>query len=107
MASPTMPITTVTVAPTATIVFEAQVWGANSATLQIDNLDASQTFSGVIQRKMREESAWADSTLGDFEAVGPLAAVVADLDVSGTGFIRLVGTMSGAGGDVAWSLRAG
>lgn len=106
MANPQMPITVATVAPTTTVVFEAQVWGAHSATLQLDNLDATQVFSGVIQRKMRLESAWADSTLGDFEAVGPLAGVVADLDVSGTGYIRLVGTMSGAGGDVAWSMRS-
>ena len=76
-------------------------------TLQVDNLDATQTFVGQIERRQSEEMAWSVSTIGDFAEIPASGSVTADLDVVGTGFIRLVGTMSGAGGDVAIAARLG
>lgn len=98
---------TVSVAPTSTLIVELDVRGCSRATLQVDNLDASQTFAGVIQRRVNTAGDWSPSTLGDYAEVGPLQSVTTDLDVDGTGYIRLVGSMSGAGGDVAYSVRVG
>jgi hypothetical protein len=94
---------TVAVAPTSTTVVEVDTRTASTLTLHVTNLDATQTFSGTIERRQYDGQAWAASSLGDFAAVGPETAVMADLDVSGTAFIRLVGLMDGAGGNVSVS----
>ena len=97
----------VAVATTSTVVIELDVRDDGWVTLQVDNLNAAQTFNGTIERRQSSLMAWVPSTLSDFEGVGPLTGIVADLDVSGTGFMRLVGAMSGAGGDVAVCARKG
>jgi hypothetical protein len=107
MGAPNPPVVLTAVAPTSTVVVELDVREAEWVTMQLDNRDASQTFNGTIERRQSPQAEWAPSTLSDFSGVGPLSSVVADLDVSGTGFMRLVGTMSGAGGDVATCTRVG
>lgn len=69
-------------------------------TVQVDNLDATQNFSGTIQRRLTDAMEWAAAAIADFSNVLPGASVVADLDVRGTNALRLVGSMDGAGGDV-------
>jgi hypothetical protein len=107
MGSPNPPVVVTAVAPTSTVVVELDVREVEWVTMQLDNRDAAQTFSGAIERRQSPQAEWAPSTLSDFADVGPLTSVVADLDVSGTGYLRLVGVMSGAGGNVATCTRSG
>lgn len=96
-------LNTVAVAPTTTVLMtwtKDQLKGAKRVTAYVYNADAAQTFVGVVQRRMTNATAWATSTIPDFSSTGPLSAVMADLDVEGSDEVRLVGTMSGAGGDV-------
>jgi hypothetical protein len=93
----------VTVAPTETTVASfarSMLNGAKRVTVQVVNLDVTQTFVGVVYRKKSGMSAWAPSTMPDFASIGPLTSVMADLDVEGTDLLEIRGTMSGAGGDV-------
>lgn len=94
------PPTTVEVLPAQTTVATWDTKYDDLLTVQVENLDGTQTFSGTIQRRLDDGNDWADSTLGDFGTIGAGASVVADLDVRGTRALRLVGTMDGAGGDV-------
>lgn len=98
--------TTVAVAPTTTVVATFDLGAfAGQLTVQLDNLDLSQTFVGVVQRRLDSAHAWADSELADFSSIAAGSSICADLDTSGTRYLRLVGTMSGAGGDVLVSAR--
>lgn len=117
MALPSPPVTTVAVAPTSTEVFVVDVRDEQWLTVQVTNLNASQTFTGVVERRVSDSMAWASSTIGDFAGIppsgtvdangAPLDSATVDLDVTGTGFLRLVGVMSGAGGDVSVCVRKG
>jgi hypothetical protein len=69
-------------------------------TIQVVNLDGTQTFAGIIYRRKTGMSAWAPSSIPDFASVAAGASVMADLDVEGTDELELRGTMSGAGGSV-------
>lgn len=109
------PVVTLPVAPTATVVWSADVRRLGLCTLQVQNLDASQVFAGFLQRKVAGELGWSTSTMPDFSSIqpagsldgdgNPIDAVTADVDVEGTAELRLVGRMSGAGGDVSVSVR--
>lgn len=115
MPLPSPPITPVTVAPTSTEVFSVDVRDAQWLTAQVTNLDPSQTFTGVIERRVSEDMDWSSSTIGDFAGIppagtvdangAPLDSVTVDIPVNGTGYLRLVGVMSGAGGDVESCVR--
>jgi hypothetical protein len=111
MSSPDPAKTTVAVAPTSTVVVSLDVRDFETATIQLDNLDATQTLTGQIERRINPASAWSVSTMGDFSSVGPTGSatgsVTADIDVSGTGYLRLTGLMSGAGGNVSVCVRLG
>lgn len=111
MNLPSPPRFPVTVGPTPTTVVSVDVRPDELVTLQIDNLDGTQTFSGTVERRLSDAAEWSPSSIGDFSSIAPAGSagdsVTADLDVSGTGFLRLVGTMSGAGGDVAYVIRIG
>ena len=117
MALPSPPITTVAVAATSTEVFVVDVRDEQWLTVQVTNLDVAQTFTGVVERRVSDLMAWASSTIGDFAGIppagtvdangAPLDSVTVDLDVTGAGFLRLVGVMSGAGGNVSVCVRKG
>lgn len=96
-------LATVTVAPTQTTLMtwtKEQLRGAKRVTAYVYNTDAAQTFVGTVQRRMTNGTAWASSTISDFSSIAAQTAVMADLDVEGSDEVRIVGTMSGAGGDV-------
>lgn len=102
-ASGSIAASTVSVAPTETTVLSVGrelLRAAKRLTVQLYNADGSQTFAGTIYRRMSGINNWAASSFEDFASVGPLTSVVADLDVEGTDYLELRGTMSGAGGDV-------
>ena len=107
MAQPNPPVVPVSVGPTSTVVADLDVRSDEWVTLQIDNLDGTQTFTGVVERRQSPEMDWAPSTMGDYAGIAPGTSVVADLDVSGTGYLRVVGVMDGLGGDVAVCARRG
>lgn len=98
---------TVAVAPTSTTVLSVDVRGELRVSVQIDNLDAAQTFSGTVERRVAGAGNWSPSSLGDFSSIAALGSVTADLDVAGSADLRIVGTMSGAGGDVRVFIRRG
>jgi hypothetical protein len=97
----------VTVAPTSTVVVSLDVRSEDWLSIQIDNLDAAQTFSGIVERRLSSQGDWSPTTIGDFAGIAAEDSVTADLDISATGYLRIVGTMSGAGGDVAVFVRRG
>ncbi len=90
----------VAVGPTTTTVLEADTRFVEDLAVQVTNLDATQTFTGSVTRRTWQETVFSTSPLPDFEVVPPGASVMADLDVRGSAVTRLVGTMSGAGGNV-------
>ena len=96
-------LNTVSVAPTQTTLMtwtKEQLKGAKRVTAYVYNADASQPFTGIVQRRMTNATSWASSSIPDFSSVGAQTAVMADLDVEGSDEVRIVGTMSGAGGNV-------
>lgn len=99
-SSPLNSLTTVSVAPTETTVLSVTrevLRGAKRLTVGVENADGSQTFSGIVYRRMSGMTAWAASSIGDFASIGPGSAVVADLDVEGTDELEVRGTASGLG----------
>jgi hypothetical protein len=109
------PVTAVAVAPTMTTVFQLDARYLGLATVAVQNLDPTQTFSGYIRRAVSAGMTLATSSLPDFvsilpagsvDAVGnPTDVVVCDVDVEGSAVLSLVGFMSGAGGNVSYSVR--
>lgn len=103
ISSPLISATTVTVGATETTVLSVDrdtLRGAKRLTVGVENLDGTQTFAGVVYRRMNGMSTWAASAIPDFSIINAGMAVVADLDVEGTDELELRGTMSGLGGDV-------
>lgn len=105
--------TTVAVTPTLMTVAAVDVrrWGL--VTVQVDNLDPTQTFSGWIHRRVATEMGASTSTMPDFTSIAPAGSldsdgnptdsVTADIDVEGSATLELVGKMSGVGGDVRYT----
>lgn len=107
MSLPDPPRTVVAVGPTATVVWTGDVRPDEWLSMQVDNLDAAQDFTGTVERRLSTSQEWSATTLGDFAGITALGSVTADLDIRATGYLRLVGQMSGAGGDVAVVVRNG
>ena len=102
-SSPLNSAVSVSVAPVETTVLSVSreaLRGAKRITVGVQNDDASQTFVGTVYRRLNGMTKWAASSIGDFGSIGPLSAVVADLDVEGTDEVEVRGYMSGAGGNV-------
>ena len=108
----------VTVGPTSTVVWSGDVRSDEWLCVQVDNLDATQVFTGTVERRLSSAAGWSTSTVGDFASIQPagtvdpttgvpLDSVTADLDIRATGYLRLVGQMDGLGGDVAVVVRKG
>lgn len=94
---------TVAVAPTSTTVVDVDVRHVSVYALYLKNLDGTQTFSGTVKRYMVTGQTPAPTPEADFSSVAPGEAAFASLDVRGTAFLSIVGTMSGAGGNVSIS----
>lgn len=107
--------TTVAVAATMTLVATLDTRALGLVSMQVDNLDATQVFSGFIRRKVASSMATATSSMPDFSAIQPVGSldtdgnpsdsVMADVDVEGSALLELYGRMSGAGGNVRVSFR--
>lgn len=92
--------TTVEVLPAQTALAEWDVKFDDILCVQVENLDETQDFVGKIQRKLHEDNDWADSNLADLSTVPSGTGKVVDCDVRATRALRVVGAMSGAGGNV-------
>jgi hypothetical protein len=92
--------TVVAIAPTTTPVVELTVSADEAVTVQIENLSATETFTGTVRRSLDVNNAMADTTMPDFASIPPLGSVVADLVFAFTQKVDVVGTMTGAGGNV-------
>ncbi len=97
--------TVVAVAPTTTILALIDARQYDYMSVQIENLDLTQTFVGFIQRRLNLANEFATSTLPDFSEVLPGTSVTADLDTASAADMRVIGTMSGAGGDVRITVK--
>ena len=118
MALPDPSREVVAVGPTITVVWTGDVRSDEWLSMQVDNLDGTQVFTGTIERRLSTAQGWSTSTIGDFASIqpagsvdpttgAPLDSVTADLDIRATGYLRLVGQMNGLGGDVAVVVRKG
>lgn len=93
--------TVVAVGPTTTPLFAALSVGAmESVSVQVENLDVSQTFNGTVRSRLDSSNTMADSTLPDLLGIGPGGSAVVTLSLPATAEFDVVGTMSGAGGNV-------
>lgn len=107
----------VAVGPTPTVILSLDVRSEEWLTVQIQNLDATQTVRAYVQRRINDAFGLGTSNIGDFTAIqpagsvdgdgNPLDAPVADLDVTGTGFIVIEGVASGGGANVRVAYRKG
>jgi len=91
---------TVAVAPTETTVLTLDCRAVDTVAVQLVNTDGSQTFNGTVYRRTAAETTYAPSTVPDFAGLAPGSSVMADLDVRGSAYVQLRGTMSGIGGNV-------
>lgn len=106
---------TKTVNPTLTDVAVVDVRSIGLLTLQVQNLDPTQTASGFIQTRVAASMGRATSTLADFASIlpagsvdvdgNPTDCVSADIDCAGLAEVALVMRMNGLGGDVQYAAR--
>jgi len=103
----------VPVDPTLTVIVpELDVRDRSLVTVQIVNLDPSQTFDGTVWTRQNPTLDWAPSSIGDLSAIPPTSSAPfnsrsVDLDVTGAGWLRVTGVMSGLGGNVSTCVRVG
>ncbi len=94
---------TVAVLPTSTTVVEVDTRGSELYTLYVYN-GTDQLLTGAIERYMATGQVPAPTAIGaDLATVPAGQSRMADLDVSGTRFIRYVAYFDGAGGNVTVS----
>ena len=108
-------ITTIAVAPALTQMATLDVRNIGKLTVQVQNLDAIQTCSVFIQRKVSQAMGFGVTPFADLTAIPPAGsldadgnpadAVTADIDCAGTAVLLFAGRMSGAGGNVRLSYR--
>ena len=105
-----VPPTTVTVAPTTTTVQTFDTSKTKVLSIQVTNLDPSQTFAGAVQTRARADFAEAtvpfvDTGRLELSSIGPGASGRVDVDAVGAAEVRVTGSMSGAGGNVSITAR--
>lgn len=93
----------VAVAPTSTECVVIDARRLRRISLHVTNLDGTQTFNGVVETRLYDTQGWATRVFMEFQQLGPGASAQAEIDVSTTGYVRLMGTMDGAGGDISVS----
>lgn len=103
--------TTVPIATVLTALFEPLTVGAQEAlTIQVENLSATETFTGFVRSRIDPSLGMAVSTLGDLGSIPPagtvgpngedLARVLVTVDLPANAEVDVVGLMTGLGGDV-------
>jgi len=96
--------TTIAVAPTETVLGTFDTDGTDLLTAHVYNADATQTLEVVVRFQARSEAResvlpFADGLSQPLGGIAPLTSRVVDIAVGGSKAVRLVATMSGAGGN--------
>lgn len=103
--------TTVAVSPVLDALFDPLTVGAQEAvSIQLENLSATETFTGYVRTRLDAGNGMAISTLGDLASVPPLGTlgpngedlskVLVTAEVPANSELDVVGFMTGLGGDV-------
>ena len=103
--------TTVAVTPVLMALFDALTVGAQEAlSIQVENLSATETFTGYVRSRLSPNIGMAVSTLGDLNSIPPsgtvgpngedLSKVLVTLDLPANAEVDVVGLMTGLGGNV-------
>lgn len=101
-----LPPTTIEVAPTETTLAEFDTRYTEVLTIQVTNASGdAQTFVGAVYRRLDSSQLWALTTISDLASIADATSVVVDLDVRGTGQIKIAGSLSGAGGNMIITAR--
>lgn len=106
---------TVAVAPTLTTVVAVDVRAVGRLTLQVQNLDPTQTCSGFVTARVAGSMGYSATAHIAFHALLPAGSVDADgtptdsaavdVECGGLSDVALQARMSGAGGSVRCALR--
>ena len=91
------PAIEVAVAPTPTTLATFDVQFTSILTVQVENLDPSQTLDCTILRHAIMSAPFVDSGLFDLKNIQPGTAAAIDIQCGGNIEIRIFGTASGAG----------
>jgi len=102
--------TTVAVTPVNAVLASVDVGPSELVSVQVENLSATETFTGIIRRANASTNTPAPSTIGDLRGVPPLgtlgpdgedlSSVVVDCSVPASSSLDVVGKMTGLGGNV-------
>jgi hypothetical protein len=103
--------TVVAVTPVLGALFDALTVGAQEAlSIQVENLSATETFTGYVRGRLSPNVGMAVSTLGDLNSIPPsgtvgpngedLSKLLVTLDLPANAEVDVVGLMTGLGGDV-------
>lgn len=101
MAAIRLKPTVVAVSPVLDALFDPLTVGAQEAvSIQLENLSATETFTGYVRTRLDPSNGMATSTLGDMVDVPPLGNVLVTAEVPANSELDVVGSMTGLGGDV-------
>lgn len=103
--------TVVAVTPVLGALFDPLTVGAQEAlSIQVENLSATETFTGYVRSRLHSSNGMAVSTLGDLNSIPPsgtvgpngedLSKVLVSLDLPANAEVDVVGLMTGLGGNV-------
>lgn len=87
------------VLPTATDILTVDVTEWQQLTVEVKNLDGSQTMAVEIWRRCSPDGDYSLSPFDPFGTLAPGASQCADMDVSGSTHVQLRATASGIGCD--------
>jgi hypothetical protein len=88
---------TQSVLPTPTTLFTAAVEQYKQLTVEVENLDGSQTLDVQVWRRASTTGSYSLSPLDLLSGIQPGESRCVDFDISGTLFIQLRATASGIG----------
>lgn len=103
--------TVVAVTPVLGALFDPLTVGAQEAlSVQVENLSATETFTGYVRSRLNSSNGMAVSTIGDLNSIPPdgtvgpngedLSKVLVSLDLPANAEVDVVGLMTGLGGNV-------
>ena len=98
--------TTVAIGPTETTIATYDTRFDKQIAVQITNLDAVQTFSGLIYIRQESDQTWALTTFSaELDSVNPLESHLVVIPTLAVGQVQIRGIMSDGGGNVSITSR--
>lgn len=97
---------TLAVAPTETTLVDVDSRWARRALVQVENLDAAQTLSCRVRRRLDVGNGWTYQPNLDLDAIPPLGSADVHLDLAaGLSSYSITGSFSGAGSNARVTVR--